>query len=446
MTARVEVPPPEGAVGKVKIVRLDSSQPLPEEMLSRGPSRPAAPVGDPWPGPLSEEAYHGITGEIVRAIEPNTEADPVAILLQFLATFGNACGRRCYYQVEGDRHPAVIWPVLVGPTSKGRKGTAWGRARGLMAQVDTVWDSDHVVSGLSSGEGIVHAVRDPAVNGKGEEVDPGVKDKRLLVVESEFASPLRHMERSGNILSSTLRSFWDSGSSASLTKNSPEKATGATVTVIGHVTADELRRYLTKTERANGLANRFLFALVRRSKVLPFGGDQFNSEPFVAPLKESVARAWGDRRIGWTENGAAIWTDVYPGLSEGKPGLAGAITSRAETQVVRLALIYALLDGAAAIDAAHVDAALAVWRYCEQSARIIFGMLTGNELADSILAMLRIAHAGMTRRDINNALGRHEESQAIALALNALVVAGLAHAETRGTKGRSEERWFADAN
>ena len=446
MTARVEVPPPEGAVGKVKIVRLDGSQPLPDDLSPLAPSKPTPASIDSWPEPLSKEAYHGIAGEIVRAIEPNTEADPVAILLQFLAAFGNACGRHSYYQVEGDRHPAVIWPVLVGPTAKGRKGTALGRVREVMVQVDPGWTRDHIVSGLSSGEGIVHAVRDPVVNGDGEEVAAGVADKRLLVTEQEFASPLRHMERSGNILSSTLRSFWDTGSSASLTKNSPEKATGATLTVIGHITVDELRRYLTKTERANGLANRFLFALVRRSKSLPFGGDGVDIDCFVERLKEFVNRAWPDQRINWTDAGRAIWASVYPDLSEGKPGLAGAVTSRAETQVARLALTYALLDGAAAIDAPHINAALEVWRYCEQSASIIFGTRTGNELADSILAKLRIATAGMTRRQINDALGRHEESQAISIALDALVAAGLAHSETRGTKGRPEERWFADAN
>jgi hypothetical protein len=442
-------PPPtpaEGAASRVKVVRLDSSQPLPEDIVPQAPSKAMPSSVDKWPAPLGEEAYHGIAGEIVRAIEPNTEADPVAILLQFLADFGNACGRRCYYQVEGDRHPAVLWPVLVGSTAKGRKGTAWGRVHAVMAQVDPGWARDHVASGLSTGEGIVHAVRDPVLNGDAEKVDPGVEDKRLLVLEPEFAAPLRHMERAGNILSSTLRSLWDTGCSATLTKNSPEKVTGATVTLVGHITADELRRYLTRTERANGLANRFLFALVRRSKVLPFGGDQFNREPFVAPLKEAVARAWADQRIGWTEQAATIWAGVYPGLSEGKPGLAGAVTSRAETQVVRLALTYALLDGAAAIDSPHINAALEVWRYCEQSAQIIFGMFTGNDLADDILGMLRTAPAGMGRRDINNALGRHETSQAISHALHELVAAGLAHSEIRPTPGRPEERWFLNAN
>jgi hypothetical protein len=396
---------------------------------------------EPWPEPLAADAYHGIAGELVRAIEPTTEADPVAILLQFLAAFGNACGRRCYYQVEGDRHPAVIWPVLVGRTSKGRKGTSWGRVREIIGHVDPRWASDHIISGLSTGEGIVNAVRDAVVDGDGEEIHPGVRDKRLFVIEPEFASPLRHIERAGNILSSTLRALWDNGSSASLTKNSPVKTTGATVSIVGHVTDDELRRYLTKTERANGLANRFLFALVRRSKVLPFGGDQFNADPFVARLKECVARAWSDQRIGWTENGAAVWAKVYPDLSEGKPGLAGAVTSRAETQVVRLALTYTLLDGAAAIDVPHIEAALAVWRYCEESARIIFGALTGNELADNIVTMLRTAPEGMSRKEISNALNRHESSNAISVALRELADGGMARCEMRRTSGRSEERW-----
>jgi hypothetical protein len=117
-----------------------------------------------------------------------------------------------------------------------------------------------------------------------------------------------------------------------------------------------------------------------------------------------------------------------------------------KTYVYGRALIYALLDGTAAVDAPHINAALGVWCYCQQSTSIIFGTLTGNELADHILGMLRAASSGMTRREINNALGRHEESQAISLALDALVVAGLAKGEIRGTKGRPEERWFADAN
>ena len=38
-----------------------------------------------------------------------------------------------YVRVEGDIHPPRIWTALVGRTSKGRKGTAWGRIYELLA-------------------------------------------------------------------------------------------------------------------------------------------------------------------------------------------------------------------------------------------------------------------------------------------------------------------------
>jgi hypothetical protein len=409
-----------------------------------GSSRAVPTYPDLWPQPLGEDAYHGVAGELLRSIEPSTEADSVAILLQLLAAFGNVCGRHCYYQVEGDRHLAVLWPVLVGRTAKGRKGTSWGRVREVMSAVDPRWAGERIVTGLSTGEGILFSIRDAVVNGDGEEIDSGVADKRLLVLEPEFASPLRHIERPGNILSSTIRALWDTGTSATLTKNSPMKATGATVTVIGHITDEELRRYLTRTERANGLANRFLFALVRRSKLLPFGGPQVQFEPFIAQLKEAVARAWPDHRMGWTDAAAEIWEGIYGDLSAGKAGLAGAVTSRAETQVVRLAIAYALLDGAPEIDAPHLKAALAVWQYCDESARIIFGTMTGNEVADEILRMLLAAPEGMSRKEISMAFSRHLSSQTIATAVRDLAENGLARSETRQTGGRPEERWYAN--
>lgn len=428
-----------------ELQRLSEAPPLTKSNGANATT--SAHAAEDWPQPLDAAAYHGIAGELVRTIEPNTEADPVAILLQFLAAFGNVCGRRAYLQIEGDRHPAQIWPVLVGRTAKGRKGTSWGRVRQPIALVDLKWAAQKIITGLSTGEGIVYACRDPVIGkddkGVEKEIDAGIDDKRLLVIESEFASPLRHMERGGNILSSTLRALWDTGSVGSLTKNSPTKTTNSMVTIIGHVTDQELTRYLTRTERANGLANRFLFAMVRRSKMLPFGGADFDPTPFVDRLKESQNRAWPDQRVGWHKDGADIWAAVYGDLSAGKAGMAGAVTSRAETQVLRLALTYALLDGDATIGAAHLRAALAVWRYCDQSAGIVFGSLTGNPVADDILRMLKDASDGKSRTDISNAFDRHQPSQAIGTALQELVGAGLARSETRQTKGRPEERWHA---
>jgi hypothetical protein len=128
---------------------------------------------------------------------------------------------------------------------------------------------------LSSGEGVIWEVRDQIIKmakeGKGagaslveEVVDHGVPDKRLLVIESEFSGALRVMQREGNILSRVLRDAWDRGDLATMTKNSPARATGAGISIVGHITAAELRECLDRTDMANGFANRFLFACVRR--------------------------------------------------------------------------------------------------------------------------------------------------------------------------------------
>src|SRR5262249_27198065 len=91
----------------------------------------AAPVDPPWPT-MDGAAYHGLAGDVVRTIAPHTEADPVAILIQFLALAGNAMGRTAYYLVEDDRHHTNLFAVLVGESSKARKGTSLGRVRAII--------------------------------------------------------------------------------------------------------------------------------------------------------------------------------------------------------------------------------------------------------------------------------------------------------------------------
>ena len=347
-----------------------------------------------WPV-MHEAAYYGLAGEVVRSIEPHSEADPVAILLQFLAAFGNAVGISPYYQVEGDKHRAKLFVVTSGATSKGRKGTALGRIRQLMAIAAPDWERDNIQTGLSSGEGVIFHVRDPIAtlgkNGTPEQVDAGVTDKRLMLVTEEFAGTLRVMERAGNTLSPVLRDAWGTSKLQTLTKNSPIKATDPHISNIGHVTDDELRAALTKVEMANGFANRFLFARVRRSKLLPHGGHlDFGT---LQDLGERIATRLGQAqtlgRITMTDVAAEAWEKNYAVLSGDRPGLLGAILGRAEAQVIRIALIYALLDNKTQIDLLHLRAALAVWGFCEDSTTQIWGDMIGDDVADTILTALK---------------------------------------------------------
>lgn len=399
-----------------------------------------------WPAPLDKAAFHGIAGEITRAIEPHTEADPAAILLQLLGAAGSIIGRGPHVRVEGDEHHGNIFIVNIGDTSKGRKGTSWGRVQSVFEHIVDPWADERVLSGLSSGEGLIWAVRDAihrVDDGKEVTVDPGIDDKRLLVLESEFASTLRVLERDGNTLSALVRQAWDKGNLRTLTKNSAAVATGAHISIIGHITADELRRYLTRTEAGNGFANRFLFCCVKRSKCLPEGGGDVDLAPYAQRLAMIASKARTFGRVSFDDVARVAWRQVYPDLSEGRPGLLGAVTSRAEAQTLRLALIYALLNESPTIGADHLRAALAVWEYCEQSARYVFGCSVGDPVADDLLRAIRSSGAnGMTRTEMRDLFKRNRSGAEIGTALELLSRLGHIHSrQVDDTGGRPAEVW-----
>ena len=107
------------------------------------------------------------------------------------------------------------------------------------------------------------------------------------------------------------------------------------------------------------------------------------------------------------EHARALWARVYERLSEGRPGMLGAVRARSEVIVMRVATVYAVLDGRTQIGVEHLKAALAVWRYCADSARYVFGDAVGDPVADELLEALRARPDGMTRTEIRDLFGRH---------------------------------------
>lgn len=403
-----------------------------------GPTR----LAPEWPAPLGPAARYGLAGEILAALEPHSEADPAALLLQFLVGFGNVIGRGPHFVAEADRHHGNLFLVLVGPSAVGGKGTSWGRTKDIFGRLDAGWSKECIRAGLSSGEGLAFHVRDS--NGD----DEGVAHKRLLVVEGELTAVLRAAGREGSTLSAFMRTAWDTGTLSLLTKNSPHTATGAHVSVIGHVTRDELLRYLDRTEVANGFANRFLWACVRRSKVLPEGGAPWPHamNELLPRLKTAVDFARGIGQMGRDREARELWAREYPRLIAPRAGLAGAILSRAAPQVGRLALLYALLESSDVVRAPHLAAALEVWRFGEDSARFIFGQTLGDPVADAVLAALNEKWPeGLARTELlSQVLNRNTSATALTLALDSLRTAGLVRSESvRGVAGRPAEMWYA---
>lgn len=423
-----------------------------------------------WPS-LGDDALHGLAGEVIRTIAPQTEADPVSLLITTLVAFGNCVGRRPYFPVEGDQHHGNMFAVLVGQSAKGRKGTSKGRVLSLFDPADP-WRENCVVNGLSSGEGVIYAVRDPVIGNepvrdKGKVIgyepvvrDHGVEDKRLMVFEPEFAKVLKAKGREGNTLSEVIREAWDTGNLRVLTRTSPIRSTDAHVSLLGHVTLDELVECIRTTDAYNGLANRFLWPLVRRSQRLPEGGNDLDLAPLRQRLSQAVARARTIGRVTRTEEATALWKEAYLGeLATEHAGLVGACTARSDAQVLRLSLLYALLDGAGQIGPEHLRAALAVWRYCEASAKLVFRQSEvrhgvqptapppdcKESLALRLLNTIR-AHAGVNRRGLYSATGNRVKAEEMDAALNWLRESGLAEPREGHGNGRPGECWWPRAS
>jgi hypothetical protein len=434
-------------------IRIEMPEPTP---APPPPPPPEKNAPDPkWPAAPAAEAFYGLPGRIVRTIAPSTEADNVALLGQTLVAYGNAVGRHAYFRVNATKHHPNEFLLLIGKTSKSRKGTSWDQVASIFATADPIWATNNVISGLSSGEGLIFAVRDPGTKPKrGKkggmpelEHDPGVLDKRLLVYETEFSRVLRQVNRDENTLADMLRQAWDGHTLRTLVKVNPITATRPHISLVGHSTLFELGRLVTELSMANGMLNRFIPLCVKRSKILPFGGspDPASLENLRDELTKAIA--FGSRDVEMTVDDSAreIWCAHYETLSDDRPGLTGAVLGRSEAHTRRLAMLYALMDQQDRIGAPHLNAALALWSYAERSARYIFGSRTGDSLADELMRLLDASPNGLSRTDISAYCGRNQSSGRIDLALGILLKAGLAYHTAQKSGGRPTERWFAGA-
>jgi hypothetical protein len=414
-------------------------------------------IPENWPEPMSDDAFFGLAGDFVRLVLPETEADPQALLVTFLVEFGCMVGRRPHFQVEDTRHGVNLFGVIAGNTSKARKGTATDRTTKILSCVDPDFMETQRSSGLSTGQGLIEAVRDareedvPHKDGSGFErrvVDAGKGEKRLLVIESEFASVLQQSGREGNILSAVLRDAWDGKALRVLARSNKDSCQEPHISLLGNVTIAELQRLLTTNDNANGFGNRILWTCARRSKKLALGGqalDEMKLDELVRKLKSALIKAQETERVNFADETTRPWKSAYDFLSEGAEGIFGSMTARAEAQVIRLATLYSLLESSSLIRLDHLKAALEVWSYCEESVRFIFGDALGDETADNILRMLRTAADGLTQTEIHRGFGGHKTATELARALTLLETRGKVTREEIKTAGAPAIRWRLDA-
>lgn len=403
-----------------------------------------------FPQSMPQDVYRGIGGAVVNYLKDFTEAAPEALLINFLVAFGAMVGRRAWIEVGGDRHYPNLFAVLVGDTSSGRKGSSWSIIERVIKKADPDFAMNNIRNGAVSGEGIIFHIRDPIYKWDKrsetyEMIDPGVADKRLLIVESEFASLLRVMKREGNTLSPLLRNAWDGKDKLeTLSKLNFAKATEPHLALIGHITFDELKKELSDVEKMNGFGNRFLWICTRRSKLLP--------NPPVIPeekltgmglwLRDVVAKA-PNGLITKTPAAEEVWALIYEKYADKGEGEIAALTGRAEAQILRLSLIYALMEGSDKIKPEHICTARLVWDYCQKSVEFIFSEFNREKESSMVLSLLNaLKEKPLSQSEIYEVFNKHIDAKKMANLLKKMNAKGYIESKKEKTNGRPKNYWY----
>lgn len=422
---------------------------------------PFDPDRDLWIQPMRKEAFHGIVGRFIDRIFEFTEADKNALCIQFLLLFGSMVGRKPYFQISSDKHFPNLFAVIVGETSIGRKGTGLSNSKAFFRLFAEEFVKMNVSDGLATGEGVIHRLRDKVeeevIDDKvqvkaGEQpikkkrvVDQGVEDKRLLISEPEFVQVLNASSRQGNILSGVIRKLWDCDTLSNLSKGAAQTATDPYVSIIGQITPAELRKTINEVDFSNGLGNRFMWALSRNSKLIPFPPDlsKVDMSSLAAEAREALFHSQRVGPMTFSDEAKQLWEMNYIRRHQKLSGVLGSLTARYAAQVLRLAIVYSLLDCKSVIEIAHLKAAYAVWDYCQDSTAFLFGGISDDPVARKILYHLEKSELGLTRTEIRDIFSGHKSSDEIENALRYLKDENLVDSRTEATKGRPTERWYA---
>lgn len=335
--------------------------------------------------PAAEPAcLYGLLGDIAKAACRDTEANPFAVGLNGLSFLGAAVGRGPFMPVGDTVHHPRIFSLHVGRSGIGRKGDSISLIRRIttdLTAIDPNLAPGIHTGGLSTREGLAALIHDGFHDGRADV--PAIEDKRLWVVESEFANVLHQSRRDGNTLSSALRDCWDGASLQPATKANRVWATDPHVGIAAAITPHELKSLTSGRELANGFANRFVIIYAERCTLiaLPTATDAAVVRDFACRIGQVLKFASADERdknntleMRLSVAGKAHYEEMYHGELNRYgfgPRIDGLLERRAPV-LLRIAMLLALTDHTHVVEPRHLDAALAWVRYWSDSVRFIF--------------------------------------------------------------------------
>lgn len=337
-----------------------------------------APVSEP-PIAMRAEAFttSGLLAGLMDHWKPRTDASYESLLVQTLVYAGSLMGHLpCAFYGSRPQHTNVF-ATLVGTTGVSRKGTSADLVRGVWGQVsDAARGLSH---SANSGEGVIAL----AAKTDGEPI---------LIYEEEFARFLIAKGREAATLSPIMRQAFDDVPLSSVTATRNVRAESHHISMIAHVTREEVTDTFGGTDLKNGFANRIAWiGTFQRPDAVVTVHDNVLPNSLRDEMRAMLAWAAKMPRplIGGTTHqydpvARQMLTDASGRYNAGV-GLAPFLSRRLDTIAARISLIYACLDQSRIIEPLHVEAALAVTDYAYATAKWVFPETTGDIDADLVL-------------------------------------------------------------
>ncbi|MGD0962202.1 MAG: DUF3987 domain-containing protein, partial [Methylomonas sp.] len=382
----------------------------------------------------AEECLYGLVGEVARTGSTETETNPYAIAANFMAYLSCAIGRGPYLPIGNTWHHTRLFVLHIGRSGRGRKGDALSlviRVAHSVQKMHAEFAPQIHRGGLSSREGLVAMIHD------GYQQVPAIVDKRLWVVESEFANILHHGRGRGNTLSAALRDCWDGICLKPATKSNRLYASRPHVCLSGAITPKELTSLMTSRELTNGLANRFLMIWAERSKIVAF--PKATPQTTVETLAHRVHQVLQFVQAGNPDDqlqmaispqAQRLYAQLYH--SELNNDEAGeritTLVERRAPMLLRMAMLFALTDLQLYIEVVHIEAAMAWIRYASESTKYVFisasdevKLMQVQQIAQRIVTFLEQREQA-TRREITvDCFQGHESKPNIDAAIEKLL-------------------------
>lgn len=389
------------------------------------------PVPDP-------ACLYGLVGKVAREGSDGAETNPIAVAGNFITYLSCAIGRAPYLAVGNTNHHARLFFLHVGRSGRGRKGDAIS----LVARIDDAVRARSAQlapqihrGGLSTREGLAALIHDGYQVGQREV--PAIADKRLWVVETEFANVLQQSRRGGNTLSAALRDCWDGVDLKPATKTNRVHASKPHVCLSGAISPVELLALVQRQDLMNGFLNRFLMVWGERTQIeaFPRRTSQSRVEALATEVLDVLDFSRPLAEVG-RETALMTMSDVarkhYAALYQGELNqelgseLVDSLLERRAPMLLRLAMVFALTERKWLIEEGHIEAAMAWLRYATDSVGFILAGGTDAPLrpqvewaAERISAFLAVRGSASRRDLVVDCFGRHQPA--------AIVDAAIAH-------------------